>query len=159
MSDWAVVASAAIAASSALLGAGLGYATARRQAAVELRKVEAETERLRLTHAEEHLRHRQSVYHDFLDSAHRFHQRHSAEPFRSTDEYAQWAREFEHQLVAVSLFGTEAARQGASRLANTIDTAIGHVGYQGPYQGPIEDEFMASWAACIDSMRPDTAPA
>jgi hypothetical protein len=154
MSDWAFVASAGIAATSALLGAGIGYVTSRHQSAVELRKVEADYERLQLTHSEEHLRRRQALYQDFLDSAHRFHQSNSLEPWRSPDEMAEWAREFEHRFVSVSLFGTEAAREGATRLANAVYAAVDDV----EYDGLIEDEFMASWAACIDAMRLDTAP-
>jgi hypothetical protein len=154
VSDWTVIASAAIAASAAILGAALGYATARRQADVELHKAEAETERLLIVHGEEHLRHRQAVYHDFLDSAHRFHQSNSIEPWESPDALATWSREFEHRLVAVSLFGTDAARAGANRLADAVYRAIDDI----EYDGPIEDEFLASWAACIEAMRPDTSP-
>jgi hypothetical protein len=54
MADWTVLGTAFISGASALGGGALGYLAAQRQ-------TEAETQRLRLTQSEEHLRHRQAV--------------------------------------------------------------------------------------------------
>src|SRR6266516_2721567 len=100
MSDWVTVASAAIGAGSAILGAALGYATARQQASVELRKVTADFERFSLSQGEEHRHERQAAYEAFLASAHRFHHSHSTEPWESPEETAEWARAFERCLIS-----------------------------------------------------------
>src|SRR5919198_3022163 len=98
MADWSVVAAAGISGASALGGAALGYLTAVRQSGADLARLRAE-------HDEAHLQHRQAVYHDFLDSAHRFHQDAGGiEPFDTPDGYREWARTFEHHLSAVRLF-------------------------------------------------------
>jgi hypothetical protein len=126
VTDWTVLGTAAIAAGSAVVGSALGYVTARHMGAVELRKVEAEAERLRMQHGEDHLRHRQAVYHDFLDSAHRFHQdAGDTEPFSAPAEAQVWMREFEHHLSAVSLFGTERAWHAADEVARAVEHAEG----------------------------------
>jgi len=65
MTDWTPIATAAIAGSSGIVGAGLGYLTARYQSNVEIRRIQSELDKVRIEHGEEHLRHRQAVYHDF----------------------------------------------------------------------------------------------
>jgi hypothetical protein len=156
MSDWTSVATAGIAGLSATVGAGVGYLAARRQAMVETRKLEAETERLRIQQAEEHLRHRQTIYHDFLDSAHRFHQAAGGiEPFEPPENYQRWARDFEHHLTAVSLFGTADARGAAQQLADAIEDAMSDAP---EYDGDIEQRYLEAWRVTIDAMRLDTAP-
>jgi hypothetical protein len=156
VTDWTVIGTAAIAASSAVVGSALGYATSRHVARVELRKFEAENERLRTQHGEEHLRHRQAVYHDFLDSAHRFHQdAGGTEPFARPAEAQRWLRAFEHCLSAVSLFGTERAWHAADEVARAVEHAMG----QAPrYDGEPESRFLAAWRACVEAMREDSAP-
>lgn len=147
--DWTPVAAAAIAAASGIGGAALGYFTARYQSKGEL-------ERVRLKHGEEHLRHRQAVYHDFLDSAHRFHQASGmVEPFKTPEEYQRWAREFEHRLTAVRLFGTAEASHAAQRLADVIFDAMSE---PDQYDEKHEPQFLATWEETVEAMRPDTAP-
>ena len=142
-----------------MIGSGLGYATARRSAAVELRKVEAENERLRTEHGEEHLRHRQAVYHDFLDSAHRYHQAvGGVEPFPTPADYTAWRNKYEHDLSAVSLFGTEPAWRAGQALDKAMQDALDALGDPDKYSGPLEDNFMKRWDEVVVAMRPDTAP-
>jgi hypothetical protein len=166
--DVTPIATAAISGASAVVGGVFGYLAASRQSRVELRRVEADMERLRIEQSEPHLQHRQAVYHDFLDSAHRFHQAQSVEPFggrrRLRDrvwganggiaEYQQWAREFEHHLSAVSLFGTEDAWQAAQRLADVIEEALG----ADQYDGEVEIRFLTAWDQTVRAMRLDSAP-
>jgi hypothetical protein len=154
VTDWTPVATAAISAGSAVAGGALGYLTARYQSNVELRRVEAESERLKLQLNEPHLQHRQSVYHDFLDSAHRFHQAQVVEPWATEDEYNRWVRDFEHYLSAVRLFGMEPASNGGQALADAIFHAMG----TDEYVGEAEDRFLRTWEECIQAMRQDTAP-
>jgi hypothetical protein len=149
MADWTILGTALISAGSGIAGAGLGYATARRQASAELQRVNLE-------HGEEHLRHRQAVYHDFFDSALRFHQAQSVEPFETREAYTNWSREFEHNLVAVSLFGTEDAWLAAQHLAKVIYAAMADGTAQ--YVTKHERAFLEAWDDAIRAMRPDTAP-
>jgi hypothetical protein len=150
MSDWTTVAAAGIAGASGVFGALLGYLTAHRQAAVEI-------DRLRLEHGEEHHRHRQAVYHDFLDSAHRFHQAAGdIEPFPEPEDYQEWAREFEHNLTAVRLFGARAASEAALNLAEAISDAMGETP---KYSGEVETRLLRAYEDTVRAMRLDTAPA
>jgi hypothetical protein len=152
VTDWTTIGTAAIAAGGAVLGAGLGYLGARLQALTELRKLQTENR-------EGHLQHRQGVYHDFLDSAFRFHQDAGGiQPFGTVDAYRAWAHEFEHHLNAVSLFGTHAAWQAAQALADRIEDTMGVATPGAGYTGEMEDRFLAAYRATIEAMRPDTAP-
>jgi hypothetical protein len=149
MTDWTTIGTAAIAGASGLLGAGLGYLGARLQA-------KADNERLATQLGEAHLQHRQGVYHNFLDSAHRFHQDAGGiEPFENPKAYHEWARLHEHHLTAVSLFGTEAAWRAAQELADVIEEVMGAAL---AYSGELENKFLATWKEVIEAMRPDTAP-
>jgi hypothetical protein len=67
----------------------------------------------------------------------------------------QWAREFEHNLTAVSLFGTTEAWRAAQKLASVIYAAQGE---PDQYDEKHEPEFLAAWDETIRAMRPDTAP-
>jgi hypothetical protein len=127
--DWTNVATAAIAASA---GIGGGYFSGRWQAKVGFRQVDAEMTRLQATHAEEHLRNRQSTYHEFLDQAgtwermaattrHIFGEEEPSEDAQAQGEEAD--RRFRHLLNGVLLFGTEPVRSAAKRLED-IHTQI-----------------------------------
>ena len=152
MSDWSIVAAAEITAAAGIAGAGLGYLTAWKQSGTEIA-------RLRLEHGEERLRHRQAVYHDFLDSAHRFHQdAGGVEAFVRSEEYQAWARAFEHNLTAVSLFGTEEAWKAAQNLADRVEEAMDAAPHPDVYSAQYEPAFLDAWKATVRAMRPDTAP-
>jgi hypothetical protein len=147
--DWTPVATAAIAAGSAVLGAGLGYFTALSQSKAELA-------RLRFEHGEKHLEHRQGVYHNYLDTAHRFHQAMGKfEPFQTPEELQEWVRLHEHNATAVSLFGTEAAWKAVQRQERLTEQAMGDSDH---YEDKYERDWLSAWDETIEAMRPDTAP-
>jgi hypothetical protein len=128
---------------------------AQQQAAVEVKKVEAENERLRIQLEQPHLQHRQAVYHDFLDSAHLFHQ--SRGPLSQWDDIErvkEWFVVFEHHLSAVRLFGTRAASDAAQALAD----AIGELMEPGDKEDELEQVYLEKWDQVIEVMRLDTAP-
>jgi hypothetical protein len=153
VTDWTTLGTAAISAGSAILGAGLGYLTARSQSKVEL-------DRLRYEHEQAHLSHRQAVYHDYLDSVHRFHQdAGGVERFEKVADFQEWAREHEHNLTAVRLFGTQAAADAAVKLSRMIDEAMNATADPDEYSEKYERRLLAAWDECVDAMRPDTAPA
>jgi hypothetical protein len=162
MSDWALVAAAGVTGVAAVIGGGIGYLTARRQTEVELQRISAENERLKLAHGEEHLRHRQAVYHDFLDTAFKFHQaRGDVDPFSTPDEYRQWAHLFEHRLTAVSLFGTEAAWLGAQKLADVMEEALEAKSaddYSDNYEPTFSKLGRSSSKRCGSTLRPTGDP-
>jgi hypothetical protein len=150
VTDWTTIATAAIAGAAGLSGAFLGYLGSRLQ-------TKAETERFAKQLAEPHLQHRQAVYHDFLDSAHRFYQDAGGiEPFEDPGAYQRWAREHEHHLTAVSLFGTEPAWRAAQELAKVIEKIM--ASGETPTPPKLEFEFLGSWDETIKAMRLDTAP-
>jgi len=153
MTDWTTVATAAIAAGGTAIGALLGYLAARLQVFGELRKLEAQNR-------EAHFQHRQGVYHDFLDSAVRFHHHAGgAYPFETAAAYHEWAQSVEHTRNAVGLFGTKAAWLAAQNLADRIEDVIqASASNDGKYSGDTEDRFIAAYRETIEAMRPDTAP-
>jgi hypothetical protein len=148
VADWTTVATAAISAGAAVLGAGLGYLTARAQSKGEL-------ERLRYEHGERHLSHRQAIYHDYLDSIHRIIMALGGFENLTTEELQVWAREHEHRLTAVRLFGTQAASMAAGTLSKTVENAMRE---PEEYEAKHEALLQAAWKECIAAMRPDTAP-
>jgi hypothetical protein len=114
----------------------------------------ADLERLQLEQAEPHLQHRQSVYHDFLDSGDRFFQdRVGTEEFE-VDELRAWFRDHEHRLSAVRLFGTEEASRAAQDLADVMGDMMEHE----KLPQELENRYLELWEAAIQAMRKDTAP-
>jgi hypothetical protein len=97
----------------AIVTGAVGYVVARKNADVELRRVEAENERLRAQHREDHLRNRQGTYHRLIDQElglQRLFATGRAERL-TRDEWDAWAAEHQFLLTGVVLFGTtEAAR-------------------------------------------------
>jgi hypothetical protein len=159
--DWTPILTAAVTGIAGVAGGLIGYLAARHQGSVELEKIEVERDRLKHEREEPHLQHRQGIYHRFLDSAVRWHQeRAGVDPFKDPDEYNAWAREHEHNLSAVSLFGTVAAYEKALELSKIIEDTMGHAGEPDSPEGqyPHEAEFLAKWREVVEAMRLDTAP-
>jgi hypothetical protein len=154
--DATPILTAAVTGITGVLGGLLGYQAARQQGKVELERIKLERDRLAREMDEPHLQHRQGVYHNFLDSAHRWHQAQYIEPFTEDEanSYFTWARQFEHHLNAVSLFGTAAAYEAAQKLAKAIEVSMGE-----EYAGEHERRFLTTYQETIEAMRPDTAPA
>jgi hypothetical protein len=124
MTDWTVILTSLAAASVAGLA---GYAGARMQAQVAMRGIEAEnarlrdridadSERLREQHREEHFRHRQGVYHDLLDADRlmiRLAPRAPQLPMREIDAVFS---NLDHTANAVRLFGAPRVWDEAEKL-------------------------------------------
>jgi hypothetical protein len=105
VTDWTIVLTTL---GSAGIAASAGWYAARKTAEVSLRQADAENERLREQHREDHLRNRQGTYHEFL-SADRNMGRTLGEDIRpeQVEEiealYARWS----HLSVGLQLFGSE----------------------------------------------------
>jgi len=122
----------------------------------------------KLQTGEDHFRHRQGVYHDFLDSAHWFMEAAKGLPKpRTNDEFGQWVLTFEHCLTGVHLFGSEEARKAAQDLADRFGDAMELTGEQkqgniherrAAAYGSIEDQVISLWDRTIEVMREDIGP-
>src|SRR5436190_6209712 len=113
--DWTPVLTAAV---SGIAGAS-GYFAAWLQGKTEIRK-------LTLEHEQPHLQHRQAVYHDFLDSAHRMYlDARGVLPFADETERRQHVPELQHQFTAVQLFGSKAAAERAADFWTALTDAVG----------------------------------
>lgn len=117
---------------------------------------------------EDHFRHRQGVYHDFLDSVHWFMQFAPAIPKpQSVDRWGQWFLDFEHCLTAVHLFGSAQARDAAQKVADLIGEVLEltgemnrgniHAKRAAAYEAK-EDGIHRAWRAAIKAMRDDVGP-
>lgn len=123
MADWTTVAAAGVAGAAALGGGVLGYLGARVQARVGLRQVEADLERLREQHREEHMRNRQGTYHRFLNTAGRLRAIPPEWAAVNDDERERASKaveEFSSLLNGVELFGTREVRLAAEKLHGSL---------------------------------------
>lgn len=141
MTDWTIIATTAIATTSGLVGAALGFLGARTQATSEVKKLQLEQEEARH-------RDRQGIYHRFLDSAYRIHR---APPTPEME------LEFEHQLTAVSLFGTRAAWHAAHKLADVAASPPTQINDL-PALLAWRQQWDRAYQKVIEEMRLDTAP-
>lgn len=158
------MATAAIAGLAGVIGAGLGYLTARAQ-------TKAELDRLRAQHREDHLRNRQGTYHAFIAGEYRY-----METFRNlgaglplTSDPADWYYEFITLALGVELFGAENVRQagtvllaGWSKATAEMNLAIGKgVSQADAAKAAYEANakaINAARAALVREMRRDVAP-
>ena len=136
-------------------GGVIGYGVAKIQSDVEIRRLEGEADRLRLTHEESHLQHRQALYHNLLDSAFQFHLTQGGVVPQTDDEKRAWMRQWEHHLNAVRLFGTKDASDRAHDLEQAIALGLGPIS---AYAGERQMRFLAAYEAFIQAVRADTAP-
>jgi hypothetical protein len=177
-----VIWAAAITGGVGIAGSVTTYLAARHQAnnalKAEIRKVDADLERLRMEQAEPHLQHRQGVYHDFLDSAHRFWEERTFPIglFEGVEDVRSWFLEFEHHLSAVRLFGTAQASRAAQDLADVMGEmmeeiqipedrgVLGRLFDRGGAEvsldpsPEIQQRYLNQWEATIEAMRLDTGP-
>lgn len=160
MSEWAT---AAIAVGPAMVAGAVGYLGARLQYEGVRTQSEMERARLRDQHAEEHLRHRQAVYHDLLDAIRQAHQT-PPRPHSSEQVWQDWAVNYSHHLNAVVLFGTEAVRAGAGRYNDLLYELakeagdVGVPGFDAVFQTRIDD-FAKRYRELVDAMRADVTQA
>ena len=166
MADWSSVALAGVTAAAGVLGGGIGYLGARLQARVGLRQVEIEIDRLNAEHAEDHLRNRQSTYHNFLDVEQRYLAMMSREDF-PRGLYDDWLADYHHTYDGVILFGTDHAREAAERLNETHKEI--HRDYYREVNGTFsarilrayfahQEDYRAGRQEMLDAMREDVAP-
>jgi hypothetical protein len=176
MTDWTIVVTTLGA--SGITGF-LGYASARFQAHAVISQVVAENDRLKLQHREDHLRNRQSTYHEFLDEAATFERMtqqaqavFGREP-ADIDEGARLERNrrFRHLLNGVRLFGTEEVRVAAERVQSLHDEierewwvllAAAGAEREGPPGVLFPQHRFQEWeqtiGSLVDAMRGDVAP-
>jgi hypothetical protein len=100
--------------SAAVTGA-VGYLIARKNAEVDLKRLEADNERLRAQHREDHLRNRQATYHTFLVADRELYAEFVAGGM-TEEEYNETRKAWEYAAEGVRLFGTEAARDAIDSL-------------------------------------------
>jgi hypothetical protein len=156
MTDWTTIIVAGITGAAGFGGASYVYFAARTQA-------RAETERFGTQLAEARREHRQAAYHDFLDSAHRFQLGASGVAWFDDMTFEEWARKYEHDLTAVSLFGTEAVLQKARELTDVIERIRGESprGRRSPpeiYWTALDDDFRKARDELVRAMRLESAP-
>ena len=141
----------------------------------------AENDRLKLQHREDHLRNRQSTYHEFLDEASTFERmRETVEAVFGDDQHdedreaarSESSRRFKHLLNGVRLFGTERVRRAADSLQQLHDAIerewwglaadAREAGRPEPPGFAFPQHRLHDWNATlgelIDAMRADVAP-
>ncbi len=179
MTDWTLITTtlgaSAIAATSAYLIAKRGAeATARQVEAGTTRareQIEAENERLRAQHREDHLRNRQGTYHRFVAGEYRYMEtfRNLAAGLTATSDPADWYYEFVTLALGVELFGTEKVRKAGSVVLAASSKATTEMNVATSEGVPPIDAAKAAYeanakvinaarAALIQEMRGDVAP-
>lgn len=99
--------------------AGLAYLGSRQQNETARHSIDAEAKRARQGRAEEHFRHRQAVYHDYLDTVRTLGLL-VAGPL-SPEAVHDWQVSYEHRLNAVVLFGPDPVQQAAETYHKTVE--------------------------------------
>jgi hypothetical protein len=166
VSDWSSVAIAGIGAGAGVLGGGVGYLGARLQARVGFRQIDAESDRLRQAHEEDHFRNRQATYHNFLDVEQRFLALVSTGmPDVSEDVYSQWLADYHHTYDGVVLLGAESVRDAAQAVNDSHYVISADQLGEGDFTTRLrksylkhQPEYRANRAALLDAMRADVAP-
>jgi hypothetical protein len=171
--DWTVVLTAGLSVLGALFGGLLGYLGARQQARVSIRQTEAENERLRDQHREDHLRNRQGTYHRFLTLDRKY-----VAVFRGNltlgrsateEEAAAVVDAYEEASDGVVLFGTESASAAVLELQELWRSVLEEMNQRGgggtDFQrvasevvGERREELRAARRQVIEAMRTDVAP-
>ncbi len=109
VTDWTVILTSI---GTASVAGVVGFKAAAMQARVSLRGIEAENGRLREQHKEDHFRHRQGVYHDFLDAEMLL----LRAGMSSEGDLQVVLAGFSHARNAVLLFGSEPVKEAAESL-------------------------------------------
>ena len=145
--------------------AGAAYLGSRQQNETARRAIDAEAARAWEARDEEHLRHRQGVYHEFLDVIRALNPV-MVSPKPKADSLVAWRSSYEHRLNAVALFRTAAVQEAVETLHQTIQKF--HTDEQGnelTNDRAIFDHFWALqpeigrvFRAVVAAMRTDVAP-
>jgi hypothetical protein len=145
--------------------AGFNYLGARQQNATARHGIDAQSTREHEARGEDHFRHRQALYHNYLD-AYRELQAIILAERPNSDRILEWRRGYEHCLNAVVLFGSEPVRQAADSLHNIVkdlnrDTTGGELTSDRAIQQRMEelsDDLGRQFRTAVDAMRADIAP-
>jgi len=113
VADWTVIITSL---GSVSIGGGIGLLSARLSGRVALRGVEAENERRREQHQEEHFRHRQGVYHDFLNVERALSPWSVLSNAVTTEDMPALFSRLNESYNAVTLFGTDPVIESARDL-------------------------------------------
>ena len=116
--SWAIVVAAAL---GAVASGGTGVLIARLQSQTETVRLRAEAARARAASDEDHRRHREGVYHSFLEIAYQF--RNRANQVKDFP-LAAWQGKYEHLLAGMYLFGSAAVRDKVLEIEGCVATAI-----------------------------------
>jgi len=118
--DWTPITTSAITLLGTGLGGLLGFAGARRQASVELARIGADNARLVAEYDEDHFRHRQGVYHDFIDAVWLWSQ-YWVGTMNEPSELDARRRQVQHCVTAIELFASDQVRATVSAAIQQID--------------------------------------
>jgi hypothetical protein len=176
MADWTLITTtlgaSAISATTAYLIAKRAAETTAGQVAAETTRIreqiEAENERLRVQHQEDHLRNRQGTYHAFLNVERDLQSRFAFGATLPRGEYDEWAELFFSHFNGVLLFGPESLRPPMEWLRSAHGSVYeDYMKDKSPrsfgekmgaaYHAHLED-LLAAREACLDAMRADVAP-
>jgi hypothetical protein len=180
VTDWTLIittlGASGISAASAYLIAKRGAETTASQVKAETtwarEQIEAENERLRAQHREDHLRNRQGTYHQFLAGEYRYMAafRDTAAGTRPTrDEIDRWWPDFVTLALGVELFGAPSVHEAGTVLLKAWSGALraldAELGKGVPLAeaartayGANEEAINAGRAALVREMRRDVAP-
>jgi hypothetical protein len=86
------------------------WANAKRQSAIDLRRIDADVEKHRTEQAETAKQRRFEAYQTFLDRTYAFHQHKLGHARMSDEGRAEWQAALMHELDAVCLYGTRTPR-------------------------------------------------
>jgi len=152
-----VVAVALITGGTAVLGSSVTYlATKRqadRQAETERERIKAEAERMRIQYDEEHVRHRQTTYHDLLTNASAWHREFTAGGIVTIPQQTVWLQRLEQHFNGVFLFCSQGVFAPLLALKAAVEEGMS-VGVGGGFQA----KYQAAYDATVEAMRKDTAP-
>jgi hypothetical protein len=166
VTDWTLILTTVGATIGAAGITGLSsYHLARKNGEVALRQVEAENERLRAQHSEDHLRNRQGTYHNFLNAERRFEWR-VLRGEATQDDFLM----FNDIANGVALFGAQPVAAVAAKLVSEYGAVFSAAQQAGRTDAPgSPDQISAAYqtrkdvitqkrSALVHAMRADVAP-
>lgn len=144
--------------------AGIGFLGVRQQNKTAQHGIDAQASRERAGRAEEHLQHRQSVYHDYLNAVRALGPL-MALPQTKQAEFLQWRNRYEYCLNAVELFGSEQVQRAAAAYHELVSRiGVDKDGHELPTHADIsahywslQSELRDGFRAVLTAMRTDIA--
>jgi hypothetical protein len=145
---------------------GLGFFGQWQQNMTARHAIDSEGERAREARDEDHFRHRQAVYHDYLNVV-RALGPHMARSKTTQTELLAWRNAYEERLNAVVLFGTDAVRAAAEDYHELVArVGVDDDGHELPNHAAIAAHYWSlqsglsrRFQAVLTAMRDDISPA